>query len=163
MSTAQFTNAQAVAREEVRIADGGRMLVRGAQRLIGASLALAAIFIWVAPGASWESDVMLFKLVLSITALLAGLGLMQSSAAPATPEIEIDVIRREVRLLRSAPDGSAAVLERAAFAELSRAERCGQHLRLWGPSGDLMAEVTLSDRRALSSLVACLRDAGKLD
>lgn len=161
-ATAEFMNVEAAKLEQVRMADGGRMVVRAVQRVFGAALTLAAIGIWVAPGASWESDVMLFKLVLSVTALLAGFGLMHSSSAPTAPEVEIDTIRREVRLLRPASDGSAQVLQRCAFSALSRAEQRGGHVRLWGPSGALLAEVTLTDRDALKSLIAGLRDADKL-
>ena len=118
MTTAEFMDTDAAALQPARVVDGGRMVLRGAQRLVGASLALAAVGLWLAPGSSWESDVMLFKLILSIIALLAGFGLMQSSATPAAPEVEIDTIRREVRLLRPAPDGSATVLKRCTFGNL---------------------------------------------
>ncbi len=161
-ATAEFMKVEAAKLEPVHMADGGRMVVRAVQRLLGVALTLAAIGIWVAPGASWESDVMLFKLVLSVTALLAGFGLMHTSSTPSAPEVEIDTIRREVRLLRTAGDGSAEVLQRCAFADLSRAEQRGGHVRLWGQSGALLAEVTLTDRGVLKSLLAGLRDAGKL-
>ncbi|MGC1495107.1 MAG: hypothetical protein WA790_04810 [Sulfitobacter sp.] len=164
-ATAEFMNvdAAAPALQPVRIVGGGRMLVRAAQRLMGVALIIAALGLWLAPGASWESDVMLFKLILSITAGLAGLGLMQSSATPQAPEVEIDTIRREVRLVRRAKDGHSDVLQRCAFAELGRVEREGAHVRLWDSSNTFLAEVSLSDRSAMSSLVSGLRDAGKLD
>jgi membrane protein implicated in regulation of membrane protease activity len=162
MSTAEFMNAKAAVTAPVRVTDGGRMIARGAQRVLGTALALAALGLWLAPGASWENDVMLFKLILSLIALLAGFGLLQASSKPKTLEVEIDTIRREVRLMRPADDGSAALIERCAFADLSRAERLDNDIRLWGPSNNLLAEVSMTDRAVLSSLVAGLRDAGKL-
>ncbi len=161
-ATSEFMSVKAAKPAPVRMADGGRMVVRVAQLLFGAALTLAAIGIWLAPGASWESDVMLLKLVLSLTALLAGFGLMHSSSTPSAPEVEIDTIRREVRLVRPAANGSAEILQRCAFNALSRAEQRGGHVRLWDQSGDLLAEVTLTDRDTLKSLVAGLRDTGKL-
>ncbi|MGJ8628362.1 MAG: hypothetical protein ACSHXB_15485 [Sulfitobacter sp.] len=163
-ATADFMNAEATAPAlaPVRIADGGRMLVRAAQRFCGAALVIAALGLWVAPGASWENDLMLFKLILSITAGLAGLGLMQSSAKPRTPEIEIDTIRREVRLVRVVRDGKNVVLQRCGFSELSRAERDGVHVRLWDSNDVLLAEVSLADQNSMTSLMAGLRAAGKI-
>ena len=162
MSTAEFMNVKAAATNPVRMADGGRMIIRGAQRLLGVSLALAAVGMWLAPGASWENDVMLFKLILSLMAILAGVGLLQASAKPKAVEVEIDTIRREVRLMRPAPDGSFALIEHCAFADLARAERDDTLIRLWGPSNKLLAEVNMSDRAVLHTLVSGLRDTGKL-
>ncbi|MGJ8616760.1 MAG: hypothetical protein ACSHWS_07940 [Sulfitobacter sp.] len=163
-ATVDFMNAEAAAPTiaPVRIADGGRMLVRAAQRLTGAALVLAALGLWMAPGAGWENDVMLFKLILSITAGLAGLGLLQSSATPKKPEIEIDTIRREVRLVRVVGEGKNVVLQRCAFSDLARAERDGMHVRLWDSSNTLLAEVSLADRTAMTSLMAGLHAAGKI-
>jgi hypothetical protein len=162
MTTAEFMNTEAASVEPVRMTESGRMVIRGAQRLIGAALALAAVGLWIVPGSSWESDVMLFKLILSLVALFAAVGLLQASASSTSPEVEIDTIRREVRLMRPASDGSAAMVERCAFAELSRAERDGDLVQLWGRGNRLLANVKLSDRAALASLVAGLRDVGKL-
>lgn len=158
-ATADFLVAKAPDPQPVRMVDGRRMVVRGLQRLLGTAMALAAAGLWLAPGALWESDVMLFKLILSLIGLLAAFGLIQASATPPQPEIQIDTVRRELRLVR--PDGE--VLQRCTFADLSRAEQTGTNLRLWDAAGILLAEVALSDRAALRSLVAGLRDAGKLD
>ena len=138
------------------------MMVRGAQRLLGVSLTIAALGLWLAPGASWESDVMLFKLILSVSAVIAGLALVSASGAPRAPEIIIDSIRREIRLVRCERGKGAVVLQSCAFSDLHHVEQDGCRLRLWEKSGDLLAEVVLTDRTALTSLVAGLRDAGKL-
>lgn len=146
----------------MRIADGGRMLVCAAQRLAGAALLLAALGLWLAPGAAWENDVMLFKLILSLTAVIAGLGLMQSPATPNTPAIEIDTVRREVRLVRFVKGGANHVLHRCAFADLNRAERDGMHVRMWDSENVLLAEVSVVDRTEMTSLMSCLRAARKI-
>ncbi|WP_281992282.1 hypothetical protein [Sulfitobacter geojensis] len=161
-ASAEFMNTRPDAIEPVRMAGGGRMIVRGAQRLLGVSMTLAALGLWLAPGASWESDVMLFKLILSLTAVIAGLGLMGASTAPRAPEIQIDTIRREVRLVRRQRGGADQVLQSCGFAKLSRAEQDGNSVFLWDQAGLFLAEVSLTDRKALSSLVAGLRDVGKL-
>ncbi|NNK15694.1 MAG: hypothetical protein HKP51_02180 [Sulfitobacter sp.] len=148
--------------EPVRMADGGRMIIRGVQRLMGVSLALAAIGLWFAPGSSWDSDVMLFKLILSLTAVFACFGLITISQRPAPPEVEIDTIRREVRLVRRARGAAPVILQQCGFDKLSYAEKVGSIVRLWDKSGVFLAEVSLTDPKALASLVAGLRDEGKL-
>ncbi len=161
-ATSDFMNADALALEPVRVADGGRMIMRAGFRLVGVALLLASMGLWLAPGANWESDVMLLKLLLTSVAVIAGLGCMQASANPTAPEVEIDTIRREVRLLRKADDGSAAVLQHCSFADLTRAEVRGSHVRLFGADSNLLAELSLYDRKALRRLMAGLEDAGKL-
>lgn len=148
--------------EPVRMADGGRMIIRGVQRLMGVSLALAAFGLWFAPGSSWDSDVMLFKLILSVSAIFACFGLITISQRPAPPEVEIDTIRREVRLVRRVRGSAPVILQQCGFAKLSHVEKVGSVVRLWDASGIFLAEVSLSDPRTLASLVAGLRDEGKL-
>ena len=161
-ATSDCIDAHPKTLQPVRLVDGGRMIVRAVQRFFGAALTLAAVGIWIAPGASWESDIMLFKLILSLTAVLAGFGLIQSSVSRNAPKVEIDTIRREVRLVRLARDGSAAVLQRCSFAKLTRVDIKKNNVRMSGEDGKLLAEVTLPDRKTLSRLMAGLRDEGKL-
>ena len=87
---------------------------------------------------------------------------MQSSAKPNTPKIEIDTIRREVRLVRPVAEGKNIVLKRCGFADLARAEWEGVKVRLWDKNNAPLAEVTLNDRNVMTSLVSGLRAAGKL-
>lgn len=161
-ATVDFSKSDATALEPVRMVDGGRMIMRGTQRLLGAALALAALGLWFAPGASDGGDIVLFKLILSLAAVLAGFGLLHASVTPRAPEIEIDTIRRQIRVVRRQPGAAAKVLQTCTFAQLKGAEFDGSLVRLWDQAGILLAEVTLSDRAALNSLVAGLRDEGKI-
>ncbi|MEW9918542.1 hypothetical protein AB2B41_02925 [Marimonas sp. MJW-29] len=160
--TGTYASRGAPTRTPVRMADGYRMIVRGVQRLLGASLALAALGLWFAPGASWESDVMLFKLILSLTAIFAAVGLLSASSRPAPPEIEIDIRRRQVRLVRRPRGAAPVLLQRCDFNELSSAEREGSIVRLWDSAGVLLAEISLTEPETMSELVAGLREEGKL-
>lgn len=161
-ATAEFMNDKAPAIEPVRMADGGRMIVRGTLRLFGAAMALAAIGLWLAPGASWDSDIMLFKLILSLCALIAGIGMLSSSSRPPAPEVEIDSIRREVRLVRRLRGAAPVILQSCTFGDLAHVEHSNTTVRLWDKGGAFLAEVNVTDRSALSSLLSGLRDAGKL-
>ena len=160
--TADFMSARRTASELVFKTDGSRMLLRGLQRLVGFSLALTAAALWIVPGSNWDHDVLLFKLILSITSIIAGLVLMQSSARPVPPEIEIDTIRREVRLVRRSKTTSDTLVSRSTFAELGKVEVEGACVRLWDAKMTLLAEITLHDRDVRRSLLGGLRDEGVL-
>ncbi|MEM7521432.1 MAG: hypothetical protein AAF307_10380 [Pseudomonadota bacterium] len=162
-ATADFIQKDIPVTEPVRMVDGTRMIARGIQRLLGAALALAAVGLWVAPGSSWDNDILLFKLILSLTAVFAGIGLMSASAKPRAPEVQIDTIRREVRLVRRMTGAAPVVLQSCRFDELAQAEFDGATVKLWDTEGVFLADVCPTDRNALSSLVSGLRDAGKID
>jgi hypothetical protein len=162
-ATADFLSADLPVSEPVAKTSGSRMIMRSAQRLVGCALALAAAGLWIAPGSSMEADVMLYKLILSITSIIAGLGLMHASARPVAPEIEIDTIRREVRLVRRSRKSGDTIVVRSSFADLGKVEVDGPFIRLWDGEMDLLAELTLHDHNARRSLIGGLRDEGKLD
>lgn len=148
--------------EYARIADGARMIVRGVQRLFAVSLMLAIVALWFAPGSSWDPDVLLFKLVLSIVAGMGAIGFLLSSVRPEAPEVEIDTAAETVRLVRQDSGHGRVVLQSCAFRDLTQVERDGSILRLWDQDGVFIAEFMLSDKMALTSLVRGLRRAGKL-
>lgn len=162
MSFLETSETETPSIETARVVDGGRMILRGLQRLCGVALVLAAMGLWIAPGASWDSEIVLFKLVLSVMAGLAGGGLIGASVRPPAPEVEIDVARREVRLVRRAQGAPRVVLQCCAFDALSRVERSGPVLKLWDRGGRFLAEVNLSDHLSRNRFVMGLRDAGKL-
>lgn len=142
-------------------ADGVRMVLRVGQRVLGAALLLSSSGLWLMPGASFSSEVMLFKMALSILALMAGFWLVLAGQKPAMPEIEIDTVRRELRMTRSGPLGAQLVLERVGFAELSKIERRGPAFSFWDQSGRFIVDIQISDRRMLETLLSALRDSGK--
>ena len=56
--------------------EGHRWAVHATQRVLGVALLLAAVGLWVQPGASWEADVALMKLALTLFFGLVGLTIM---------------------------------------------------------------------------------------
>ncbi|MFL4471526.1 hypothetical protein ACERZ8_17185 [Tateyamaria armeniaca] len=147
--------------ETPRMVDGMRWMTRGAQRLGGVALVLSAIGLWVMPGMSFEADLALFKLGVSVALGFAGLAIMQAGRARRTVKIEIDTVRREVRLVRG-KRGARDLVSRTAIADLGPAEIHGNMARLWTMDGALVAEVAMSDPNLRRSLMAALRDAGKI-
>jgi hypothetical protein len=145
-----------------RPTDEARVMQRSVQRLMGASLMVAAVGLWVMPGSSWDTDLLLFKLALSLTGGLAGFGLLLASSTPRDPRVEIDTIRREVRVVRPAKGVGDIILRRCGFDDLARAEQDGPRVRMWDRNDDLLVDITMKNRDALFSLVGGLRDVGKL-
>lgn len=145
----------------VRSLNATRMLLRMVQRVIGAAFLLAVVGLWIVPGSSLNKDLMLMKLLLSLVAGLGGITLLLSSGTPTHPDAEIDVVAREVRLVRL-EGRERKLVQRCGFDSLSRVEREGTGLRLWDQHGEFMAEVSLCDGAATLHLIAGLRQAGKL-
>ena len=141
--------------------NGARWLVRSAQRMAGVTLILAAVGLWVVPGSLWDADVVMIKFGLTILFGLGGLCVLQLGRAQPLVQVEIDTLRREVRLVRGTGRGRTLV-RRTAIADLGPAELHGAMVRLWAADGALVAEVAISDPVARRSLTGALRDAGKL-
>lgn len=141
--------------------DGTRWLMRSAQMFGGVCLIMAAFGLWLAPGAGFDPDLALFKLGVSVTVGIAGLAILQAGRPQPTVEIEIDTERSEVRLVRGKND-ARTVVSRIAIADLGPAEVHGTMARLWTTDGALVAEVAMSDPKLRLSLLAALRDAGKI-
>ncbi|MEM6887175.1 MAG: hypothetical protein AAF636_03445 [Pseudomonadota bacterium] len=154
-------SAEQMRSQPVDYLDGGRLIVRGFQLLIGAAMLIAALGVWFSPGASWAHELVLMKLLVSSVAFLTGLAFLQMSFRPDAPKVEIDTIQHEVRLVRSY-GRDRFVLDRCRFADLSRVVESDTHVQLWGRKGTLLAEVAVEDRLSHRNLVTALRVAGKL-
>ncbi len=142
--------------------NGSRMVLRIALKIGAATTALVAFMIWFAPGAGWESDIMLFKLMLSIMSGLLAIGLWQASLPPLPPTVVVDVAAAELRLIREGVPAEYRVLERCSFRDLHLVEMSGLHFTFWGQGNRLLADVTLSNAAIHASLLGALRSAGKL-
>lgn len=162
-ATTDFTHNAAL-NAPARTLDGGRWVVRILQRFGGGVLILAAFGLWLQPGALWDADLVLFKFVVSLVMGFAGLAMVQNGRSLPAAQVEIDTVRREVRLVRagSARVRSDHVIARTGFDALGQAEMLGQMVRLWAEDGTLIAEVALSDPDMRRGLISALRDAGKL-
>lgn len=147
----------------VHVLDATRMLLRMALRFAALSSILVAVFIWLAPGASWENDVMLFKLALSVASIFVAIACWQAAAPPLPPTVEVDVSRGELRLVREGAPADQRLVKRCAFVDLQVVELKGRHIAFWEKGGHLLAEITLSNATAHAVLLHALRQAGKLD
>jgi len=144
-----------------QMVDGRRWLIRAAQTLGGVTLILSALGLWILPGASWDADLALIKLGLSLFLGFVGIAIMQLGRARPMVQVEIDTTRREVRLVRVAGRAKELV-DRTRMADLGRVETKAGVVSLFDAHGDLIADVALSDPQTRKSVLGALRDAGKL-
>lgn len=143
----------------LNVRDGRRAIVRGAQRLFGASLCFATLGLWMFDAGYGDPAEILSKLMVSIVMLFSGAALWQAGAPVSRPELEIDLVRREIRLVRFGV-GRKILVERCKFRELWRAEFRGQTVRIWEKDGGLMAEMAMGNAAALNRLRRVLRIEG---
>lgn len=147
--------------EAPRMVGAQRMIARGSRRMVGATLILAALGLWIAPGGSWDADIALIKLGLSLFSGFAGLAVLSGEPVVAPVQVEIDTVRREVRLVRG-KGRARELVSRTAVRDLGQAEMDGAMVRLWDSKGTLLAEVALSDPAVRRGLMSVLRDEGKV-
>ncbi|MEL7097981.1 MAG: hypothetical protein AAGM84_04055 [Pseudomonadota bacterium] len=141
---------------------GARAIVRLLLTMLGVGLVIAALMLWVMPGSSFDADLLLMKGVLSVTMGAAGWAALSAGRTrPVAREIEVDLVRREVRVVQRRPSGDS-VEHVCAFRDLGRAETAHGVVGLWDADGVHLADVALRDRTAGRLLTSALRDAGKL-
>lgn len=75
----------------------------------GAALLIAAIGLWLWPGASWDPLLMLVKLGLSLFLLCGGMMFLMAARRPSHPEVRLDARRGCLRLIER--DAGAVIRE----------------------------------------------------
>ena len=101
------------------------------------------------------------KLGISLASATCGLMLLHSAQNARAPEVEIDVARQHLRLVRYRR-GRRVVLHPCAFDALGPAQISATTVTLYDRAGHMLAEVVPTDRAVLRALKKALRAAGKL-
>ncbi len=127
----------------------------------GIAMVVIAFAVWFAPEAAFPSIPNVIKLFISLSFGFLGLAFWQSRMEFGLPSVEVDTIRREIRLMRGF-GRSRRVAGEYKFKELARAERVGNLVRFWDTQGTILADVELRDPATLNSLLSGLRDEGKI-
>ncbi len=140
---------------------GAITIARVMQRVVGVALIAAASGLWLAPGADFSSDVMLMKMGLSTFALILGFWLVFAVGSKAQSEVELDVLRSELRILRRGPMGAMLVVYSRALSDLGRVQKSKKGLKFWDEQGAVVADVHVSNQKTMDILVSGLRDAGQ--
>lgn len=145
----------------VRVLDSARSLLRLAQRFAGAVLVLAALGLWIVPGASWASELALVKLAVSLAMGFSGLALWQMGQPVRSVEIELDTENLEARVIMNVMGRTTTVLN-CRFNDLQRVDVDGDSLRLWDKNGRFLAEVDMCRPEVRSRLLRALEETGLL-
>jgi len=144
-----------------RTRKGLALLKCASRRLSGVAFLAVAVGLWLEPGAQAHPDLIVIKLGLSLFLGVAGVMILRITVASTQPEIEIDTIRREVRIVRQ-KCGGRAVVSGTAIRDLGMAEEGGMSVKLWLANGTLLADVPTADPKIRARLTNVLRDEGKL-
>lgn len=160
--TSDFMTNPTIYRVSNGALEGGHLVSRFLQRLVGVSFIAAASGIWLAPGADWSSDMMLMKIGLSAVSLLTGFWLVFMGADQPRTEVEMDLQRNELRILRPGAMGAMLVVRHCPFAQFGRVVQSGRQLRFFDAHGDFLADVKVTDRDILQKLVFDLRQGGQI-
>ncbi|WP_147104058.1 hypothetical protein [Tateyamaria sp. syn59] len=132
-----------------------------ATRAAGAILVLGAIGVWLEPTNYAGADLVVMKLAVSLFLSLAGFMILQDRRVTDSPDVEIDTVRRELRVVTGA-GRHRKVTRRTAIRDLGKAQVIGDTVRLKAANGDVLADVSMSDARVRRHLCGALHDAGKL-
>ena len=143
----------------VRIRDGVPWAVRTLQRFGGAACSAAGLALLLFPFGAVSTTEILCKLMVALILGFVGAALWQAGTPKPLPELEIDLVRREIRFV-SWMGHHRHEASKAPFSDLGRAEVSGHIARLWDKTGGLLAEISLADERAVKSLKRALQDEG---
>lgn len=87
--------------------------------VVGASLWLAAAWLWLTPGVLEDAATALMRLVTSVFFLLLGGVFLQAGRDPGRDEFQFDDAQHEIRHFLRGADGIARIQARYQFANLS--------------------------------------------
>lgn len=143
-------------------ASAAKFALQVTRLVVGVGLTFTAALMWLLPGASWSTDLILMKVVLSITAFAAGVIVLSLGRTQDTTEIEIDAAENAVRVIAITPAGQRSVQSSTPFQDLYHVEHEGGALRFWKDENTVLAEVSNVHSQVIANLSHALRRAGKL-
>ena len=122
-------------------------------KLVGVSSVLAALGLWVLPGALVGGDVAVMKLALTVGLLLAGAVLIWSARAGFNDEMQVDLVRKELRLGQRNISGDYRLNALVEFGEvgsvfLMRSKKPGEAARLFLRIGNSDRALEVAEGRA---------------
>lgn len=140
--------------------EGARSVWALAQRGAGAVFVLAALGLWVLPGA-WSDTDALLKLAVSLTLGFSGLAMWQLGGKSHKLEIELDTETYEFSLSVMLMGKSIPLLT-CNLTDLDHVEHRGSSLRFWNTQGQMIAEVEMWQDELRDRLPDVLHEAGLL-
>jgi hypothetical protein len=94
-------------------------IIRIAATVLGIGLVSAALGLWIWPGLAIKNEVLLVKLGMSLLTFFAGMILLQAGQGTGRPEVQLDLQRRELRVLQRSRRGATKLISCHPFAQLA--------------------------------------------
>lgn len=131
----------------------GKGVNRVGRIFFGSVLVISALGLWAVPVADGDMAMRLIKLLISV--VLAGVGVMfflSLDSAEDLPEIQVDTIKRELRIIRHTGDGLTDDETVHSFDALSEVTIRDRLLTARDDTGQLVISVPLRDKAMEAAL-----------
>jgi hypothetical protein len=123
-------------------------------RICGTAMILSASGMWLLPGEDLGSEVMLFKLGISVFFLFCGLALLMRNHADNQPDAYFDPIRNEVRVLQKNDRGRPQTILRRSYDSLGSVDFSRDSVSIYDVDGSRLMRLVIGNvdaRHALRS------------
>ena len=142
-----------------KVRDGAPVVLRGIQKFCGATLGFAGLLLLVFPfGASSTTEILL-KMMFALILGFSGAALWQAGTSQMEPEMELDMVRREIRMVHVRGTRRNLAMRRK-FSDLSGVKMDGAQVQFWDEDNTLLADISIADPATRSSLQRALRGEG---
>lgn len=125
-------------------------------RIIGTALIIGTASLWVLPGVTSASELVMFKLGVSVFFFFCGLALLMRNHEDNQPDAYFDPIRREVRVLQMNDRGRPQAVLRCSYDSLGRADFSKKSVELFDTDGCLIMRLMIDDAETRDALKAQL-------
>ena len=122
-------------------------------KMIGFACVLAAMGLWLLPGALTGPDLVVMKLALTVGLMMAGAVLIWSAGAGFNDEVQVDLVRKELRVGQRNISGDFRLSAQVGFRDvgsvfLMRSKKRGEPARLFLRIGNSDQALEVASGRA---------------
>ncbi len=130
---------------------------RGGRIFLGSVLCISALGLWLVPVDAGDAAMQLIKLLVSVVMLALGMMFIFSINRRAElPEIQIDTLKRELRVIKRDHANNPFVEAFHAFENMAEINLKGHHLSARDADGQVIVSVPLRDKATARALQAAL-------
>ena len=140
------------------VTEGDRAQSRGRAferigKMVGVACLMATLGLWILPGALTGPDVVVMKLALSVGLMTCGAVLIWSAKSGFNDEMQVDLVRKELRLGQRNISGDYRLSAQVGFADvgsvfLMRSKKRGEPARLFLRIGNSDQALEVAEGRA---------------
>lgn len=119
---------------------------KGVSLAVGTAAIFACVGMWVIPGSTFSVELLPLKLTVSVFLFLLGCFFVQIGRAASRAEVQVDIVRREVRVMERADGEPGALIAIWPFVELGAVEVMGGRFRVTDRAGSTLADLRIGKR-----------------